>query len=111
MATILETLNQGYPVPMATLERVALVRGVELMTEATTEVLISKVYRLATADIMRWMSTASNVSQAGIAFDLLVSTREDLRKQSNAVYKEYGDAMYEPENSTAVTFGYKGKKL
>lgn len=114
MATILETLKQGvsnYPVPTATLQRVALVRGVDLKTEATAEVLLSKEYRLADADVKLWVSIAPNVSQAGIAFDLLVTTREAIKKQANAVYKEYGDSLYEPEATTRTKYGYKGKKL
>lgn len=112
--TILETLKQGvsnYPVPMATLERVTLVRGIDLKATATTEILLSKEYRLADADVKLWVSTAPNVSQSGISFDLLVSTRDSLKSQANAVYKEYGDSMYEPEKMSTVKFGYKGKKL
>lgn len=114
MATILETLKQGvsnYPVPMATLECVALVRGIDLKAGATTEMLLSKEYRLADADVKLWVSTAPNVSQAGIAFDMLVSTRDSLKAQANAVYKEYSDSKYEPEKTSSVKFGYKGKKL
>jgi hypothetical protein len=114
MATVLETLKQGvsnYPVPEAALQRIALVRGVDLQAEATAEILLSKEYRLAEADVKLWVSGAPNVSEAGISFDMLVSTRESLKKQADAVYGEYGDSLYEPENASKTVYGYKGKKL
>lgn len=114
MATILETLKQGvsnYPVPMATLQGVALVRGINLVSDATVEILLSKEYRLAEADVRLWVSTAPNVSQAGITFDVLATTRDMIKRQANAVYREFGDSKYEAEGGAKTRYGYKGKKL
>jgi len=111
MTTILEALKSvnGYPVPFSTFVAIAIKREIKLEDEATSEVLKSNPYRLATADIMRWVSFAPNVKQSDVQFDLLFSDREQLRKNANAIYKELEDDAYIPETKTA--FGYKGSKL
>lgn len=114
MATVLELLKgvTNYPIPARTLNRIALVRDIELTGEATSEVVTSKVYQLAEADVMRFVSTAPNIAQAGISFDTLVSDRNALRVQANLVYKRYGDEMYQPESKEGkAKFGYKGDQL
>lgn len=113
MSTVLELLKgiSNYPVPMRTIDRIALKRGVDLNTEATSEIITSKEYELSEADVMRFISTAPNVSQAGISFDTLVSDRNALRVQANLVYKKYGDEMYQPDGEIKAKFGYKGDRL
>jgi hypothetical protein len=111
MATILDSLKNisGYPVPEETIEDISVGRGLSLGDEATQDVLKSAPYRLAKADILRWVAFAPNVSQEGISFDLLYSDREQMRKQANALYGELGDEAYIPE--TGAKFGYKGNRL
>jgi hypothetical protein len=112
MATILESLKSvsGYPVPESTISDVAIKRGLNLAEVATPVVLNSSAYRLARADILRWVSFAPNVQQADVRYDLLFSDREQLRKQANAIYCELGDEAYIDEESK-TKFGYKGSKL
>jgi hypothetical protein len=111
MSTILESLKSvsGYPVPHGTFADIAVRRDLPLDGEATRDVLKSAPYRLAKADIMRWVSFAPNISQEGISFDLLYSDREQLRAQANAVYGELGDDAYIPEKK--AKFGYRGDRL
>ncbi|MGL5913351.1 MAG: hypothetical protein ACRCZB_04235 [Bacteroidales bacterium] len=116
MLTVLDALKNGvsnYPIPKATLKRVALVREIKLDEEATSELLKSKEYRLADADIKVFVATSSNVSQGGMNFDILYSTRETLLLQANAVYYEYGDIAYDPSKPVVskVKYGYKGSRL
>ena len=111
MATILESLKSinGYPVEHRTFVDVAVKRGLNLEDEATINVFSSPAYRLATADIMRWVSFAPNIRQTDVQFDLLFSDREQLRKAANAIYGELGDDAFIPETNTK--FGYKGDRL
>lgn len=113
MATVLELLKglTNYPVPSRTIERIALLRDVDLSAEADTSVIQSKEYQLAEADVMRFVSTAPNIAQAGISFDTLVTDRQALRVQANLIYKKYGDEMYQPESTGKAKFGYKGDRL
>ena len=113
MSTVLDLLKgvTNYPVPARVLNRIALVRDIELTAEVTTEMVSSKDYQLAEADVMRFVSTAPNVTQAGISFDTLVSDRNALRTQANLIYKKYGDELYQPDGEVKTKFGYKGDRL
>jgi hypothetical protein len=108
---ILESLKgiSGYPVPMRTFENISLRRGLILSDEATKEALETAAYRLAKADVLRWVSFAPNVSQDGVSFDMLYSDRNELRQQANAIYLELGDAEYIPEVKS--NYGYQGSSL
>lgn len=114
MATILEQLNSvsGYPVPVQTLAGIAVTRSLDAGGEATEDVMNSAPYRLAKADVMRWVSFAPNVQQGGVSYDILYSDRQQLREQANATYQELGDSAYMPDSkATKATFGYKGSRL
>ena len=107
---VIETLIQAYPIPDAMLHRIAMVRGLNLDAEAITEVLISKEYNLADADIKVYLSTSPKIGQSGVTFDYLLNSRDALKKQANAIYKKYDDPLYEPE-AVKPTYGYKGCRL
>jgi hypothetical protein len=111
MATILESLKSvsGYPVPLSAINDAAVRRGLSLSDTADEEALNSPAYRLAKADIQRWVSFAPNVSQEGTSYDLLFSDRERMREEANAIYGELGDEAYISERKTI--FGYKGNRL
>lgn len=102
---IIETLTSIYPVPDAILQRVALARGLDLNVEATTELLNSKEYRLADADVKLWLSSAPDISQSGTSFNLKDKACDELRRQANVIYKEYGDPAF-----SGVRYGYKGSR-
>ena len=109
MATILESLKgiSAYPVPLRTLVVTAEGRGLALEGEATAEVLQGKAYRLATADLMLWVSLAPNVSQGGQSFSFTDEQRLRLRNRAQALYDEL-----EPTGANAQTqYGYKGDSL
>jgi hypothetical protein len=110
-ATILESLKgvSGYPVPVQTLTDISAKRGLAADGKMVVDILNSAPYRLATADIMQWVSFAPNVQQGGVSYDILYSDRQQLRAQANAIYGELGDGAYTPESK--VTFGYKGSRL
>lgn len=104
--TVKDTLRTSFPVPDAVLTRIAIVRGVDSEADATAEILNSMEYRLFEADIKAWLSTAHDVSQSGVSFNLADKARQELKKEANAVYKEFNDSKY-----SGVTYGYKGSRL
>jgi len=111
MATILESLKSisDRPIPQSVFTTIAIKRDVKLTDDATQEILLSKPYRLAMADVMKWVADAHNVRQADVQFDLLYSTRQDMKNAANAIYEELEDDAFIPETKTK--FGYKGNKL
>jgi hypothetical protein len=109
MATIFESLKSvnGYPVPDITISDVVGLRGLNPADEATAEVLGSPAYRLAKADIYRWVSFSPNVQQGDVSYSLLYSDRQELRALANAIYDELEDVYARKK----TRFGYRGNRL
>lgn len=108
MATILESLKgiNAYPIPLRTLVETAEGRGLALHDEADAEFLRGKAFRLATADLLLWISLAPNISQGGQSFSFSDEQRTRLRQQAQAIYDEL-----EPTGANATAYGYKGDSL
>lgn len=109
MATVLDSLRavNAYPIPLRTLVETAESRGLDPALEATQEVLRSPAYRLATADLLLWLSIAPDVSQGGIAYSFTDEQRKTLRVSASNIYNAYGEQVAEAKS----IFGYKGERL
>ena len=109
MKTILESLKSvnAYPVPLRTIVEIAERRGLSLTSEATQAVLRGKDYKLATADLLLWLSLAPNISQGGQSYSFTDEQRQQFRNRANALFDEFG----EETSSVQPTYGYKGSRL
>lgn len=109
MAKILEALKgiNAYPVPLRTLVEVTEGRGLNLQDEATIAVLRGKAYKLATADLLLWLSLAPNISQGGQSYSFSEEQRTQLRKRADTLYGDCEDEA----NLSKPKFGYQGTKL
>jgi hypothetical protein len=109
-ATILDNLKgiNAYPIPLRTLCEVADRRNLSLTAEAPQEVLLSKEYRLAKADLLLWLSLAPNVTQGGQSFSFTDEQRKDLRNNAKAIYGELEPAA---TAANGVKYGYQGDRL
>lgn len=109
METILESLKSinAYPVPLRTLVEIAERRGLSLTSEATQADLRGKNYKLATADLLLWLSLAPNISQGGQSYSFTDEQRQQFRNRANALFDEFG----EETSSVQPTYGYKGSRL
>lgn len=109
--TYLETLKgvSSYPIPMRTIEEVALRRGMDLHAEPTSAELGGDSYKLATADLMMWLSAAPNVSQGGQTYSFTDEQRQQLRKRAYAIYSRLEGEDKQMESK--ATYGYKGTRL
>lgn len=108
--TVQEALTSlsTYPIPDSTIEMIAGSREQELTATLNDTVRASQAYRLCVADVMKWLSGAPNINEGGIQVSLLVNVRDDLRKKSNAIYKEYNDSEY---YSGDQLFTYEGTEV
>jgi hypothetical protein len=108
MATVRDILKSinAYPIPENTLAGIAVVRGIDLDSEATAEVLNSATYRLAKADVMVWLSSAPNITQEGISYSLLLTVQQELCEAAEAIYAELN-----PQPEQKSKYGYKGTRL
>ena len=109
METILESLKgvNAYPVPLRTLVEIAERRGLSLTSDATQADLRGKDYKLATADLLLWLSLAPNISQGGQSYSFTDDQRQQFRNRANALFDEFG----EETSSIQPTYGYKGSRL
>ena len=108
--TVLESLKgvNAYPIPVRTLDEVALNRGLSLSDTATQETLRGAGFNLALADLLLWLASAPNITQGGQSYSFSDEQRSDLRRRAYALYREFGD---EGGAAPKTTFGYKGSRL
>lgn len=102
----LKSIN-AYPIPLRTLMETAERRDLSVTAEATQEVLQSKAYRLAKADLLLWLSIAPDISQGGQSFSFTDEQRKDFKRQAQGIY----DVLEPSQNAGRVTYGYKGSRL
>ncbi len=106
--TTLEALKgiNSYPIPLRTLQEVAERRGLNLEAGATIEVIQSKDYKLAYADLLMWLSFAPQVTQGGQSYAFTDEQRLQFRNRASEIYEEC-----EEENAPKARYGYKGSRL
>lgn len=97
-----------YPLPSRTIEEIAARRGCSLSEQATQDVLSSRTFNLAKADLLMWLSLAPNVTQGGQSYSFSDEQRLQFRNQANSLYKEFAaDDSATPK----PVYGYKGSRL
>lgn len=108
--TIREALQgvNAYPVPGTALASIAARRGLDLDGEASADVILGKPYRLATADILMWLSIAPDVSQGGQSYSFTDAQRQQFRSRANAIYGECGE---DAAAGSGTGYGYQGSRL
>lgn len=106
MSTILDSLRSisSYPVPTNTLMRIILRRGMVASEEATPSTFTLMKYRLAEADLYKWLSQAPNVSEGGVSFSFTAVEKEAFIDEADSIYSEYGE-------TTNTPYGYIGEDL
>lgn len=104
--TTLEALKSisNYPTPQRTYDRIAVARGISLMQEATTDILHSRDYQMAKADLFNWLATAPNVSEGGISFSFSATEKEQFERAAAFILSELGTLKQS-------RYGYKGENL
>lgn len=110
MAKVIESLKglNAYPVPLRTLVDTAGKRGLNLDTETTAEVLKSREYNLAKADLLLWLSFAPDISQGGQNYSFTDEQRTQFRSHAKALYKDFDD---DGGSANKPIYGYKGSRL
>ena len=110
MATIQDVLNSVslYPTPLATVEAIALRRGVSLSETATEDILKSGGFNLAKADLLMWLSFAPQVTQGGQSYSFTDEQRQQFRNEARGLYQDYASDDSAP---LKPIYGYKGSRL
>ena len=66
-----------------------------------------KEYQLLKADVLVYLSEVPNVTQEGVSFSILETTRQQMAKEAERIYQKYGD----PNAPKKPRYGYKGSLL
>lgn len=106
--TIEESLKQInlYPIQPSSILNICERRGLDPEAEADKETRESREYRLAEADIYRWLSLAPNsVSQGGVTFSISDKDKQQFKNIADSLYDELS------ENKAVAVYGYKGDRL
>ena len=80
----------NYPLSDDNVNTCLIGRGLDPKDDFEPEVAMSKEYRLAYADLLRFLVTASNLSQGGSVTQGAVA---EIRGTANSIYKEYGEKL------------------
>lgn len=99
---VLKALN-AYPIPMRTLEALAVSRGVDPSDEVTHD--NRRELALAKADVYTWLATAPDVSQGGQSYSFSDEQRTHFKMLAGIIYNEEGEAR------KTTIYGYKGSRL
>lgn len=112
MRTVCELLraSTNFPVSANTIETLALKRGLDLNTAVTPELVKSREYLLAEADIYRWLYLVANMSQGGQSYNFTAEDKEHFRIEANKTYMLFGEDDMVLKD-TANRYGYKGSRL
>lgn len=105
--TTLESLKgiNSYPIPYRTLESVAVRHGIALSIEATYQIMSGKEYKLACAELLRWLSKAPNITQGGQSYSFTDEQRKQFLLQAEGLEAEA------EESASKTRYGYKGSRL
>lgn len=97
--TIHESLRQInlYPIPDGTITNVCEKRNLIPPDETTNEIRTSAAFRLATADIYKWLAFCpSSISENGISFSISEADRKRFLDEANRIYEDLApDEKYE----------------
>lgn len=111
--TILDSLlsQHSYPLDGQAVRLLAQRRGLSPDDWVCDKVLGSDAWQLARADVLMMVASAPNVTQEGVSYDVLFSTREALRHEAEKVYRKYLDPSDPLYPKAKRRYGYKGSLL
>lgn len=103
--------NSSYPIDESVIDGMALRRGLDLTIDASKDSLQSDPFRLTEADVLVWLANAPNVTEGGVSFDILYSTRTAMKAQAQAVYDELEGVSDDSSDDSDDELGYIGDSL
>lgn len=125
--TIKESLLSltSYPIPDEALDLIMLERGLSDTATNSTEddstsepqgesaagssladIVKTKAYKLAKADVYTWLSAAPNVSQGGQSYGFNADEKKRFLRWASNLYAENGES-----DASRTIYGYKGSRL
>ncbi len=86
-------LISNYPIPQAVAEKIAGGRGLNPEDNFTSELSASAAYKLAVSDVYEYLSTAPEITQAGITFKVTDELRKKYAGMTSELRGQYGSSQ------------------
>lgn len=106
ISELLRSINT-YPIPASIILEAGIKYNLDVDSEATKEVIESKDYKLAKADIYAYLAGAPNVTENEISFSFSEDQRNYFLSLSNSIKSELGVE----DETTGQGFGWMGEDL
>lgn len=106
ISELLRSVN-SYPIPANVIMEAGIKYELDIEADATPEIINSKEYKLAKADLYKYLAGAPNISQNGISFSFTEDQRSIFLNISSSIRNEVG---VEDEES-GQGYGYMGEDL
>lgn len=106
ISELLRSVN-SYPIPANIILEAGIKYGLDIEADATPETLKSKEYKLAKADMYKYLAGAPNISQNGISFSFTEDQRSMFLNLSSSIRKEVGVE----DKESGQGYGYMGEDL
>lgn len=103
---LLKSINT-YPIPANVITEAGIKYGLYPESEATPDLIASKEYNLAKADIYAYLAGAPNVTQNGVSFSFTEDQRTYFLNVATSIRSEQG--VQDP--TTGQGYGYVGEDL
>ena len=97
----------SYPMSPEVIRLRCMERGLHPDEDFRGGIATRKEYQLLKADVLVYLSEVPNVTQEGVSFSILETTRQQMAKEAERIYRKYGD----PNAPKKPRYGYKGSLL
>lgn len=101
----------SYPLPPEQLALILRSRGLHPQDTLPADFASDSRYQLARADTLSALSAAPNVSQEGISYDILETTRSKLREEAQSIYRRFLPEGDPERPRRKPRYGYRGSLL
>ena len=97
----------SYPMSPEAIRLRCMERGLHPDEDFRGDLASRREYQLVRADVLVYLSEVPNVTQEGVSFSILETTRQQMAKEAERIYRKYGD----PNAPKRPRYGYKGSLL
>ena len=97
----------SYPMSPEAIRLRCMERGLHPDEDFRGDLARRREYQLLRADVLVYLSEVPNVTQEGVSFSILETTRQQMAKEAERIYRKYGA----PNAPKRPRYGYKGSLL
>ena len=93
-----------YPISELVVEKMCIQRALDGSLDITQEILTSRPYELATADIYRYLAITPTIREQEVTFTVSAEDRKRLLYLADIIYDKYKDPLF-----SGNVYGFQGE--